>query len=109
MRIIAMPEYTSLQLYMRNRRITQRSVAEKLGLNEKTFSQRLRFDVLTVQELQEICRVLDVPASRFLTDYSSDKMIEVSALERELVQVFREFSDEQQETVLRIVKDIKEF
>lgn len=103
-----MPE-TPLQIYMRNRRITQRSLAERLGVNEKTFSLHMPYNVLTVQELQDICAVLDVPASRFITDYSADKTIEVSDLERKLVQVFREFSEEKQQKVLQIIKELKDF
>lgn len=103
-----MPE-TPLQIYMRNRRITQRSVAERLGMNEKTLSLHMPYDVLTVQELQDICAVLGVPASRFITDYSADKTIEVSDLERKLVQVFREFSEEKQQKVLQIIKELKDF
>ncbi len=102
-------DWEKLKNLLKNRKMTQRQLAERLGVNEKTLNRRLQDDLITVTELLEILKILDYPVGRFLVDYDSDKLVEVDAREKELLRLFREFSEEQQVTVLRIVKELKSF
>lgn len=102
-------DWERLKNLLKNQGMTQRQLAERLGINEKTLSDRLNRDLITVTELLEILKVLEYPVGRFLVDYDADKLVEIDARERELLKLFREFSEEQREKVLRMLEIMKGF
>lgn len=76
-------------------------------MSEKTLSDKLNKNNMTLDELETICKELGVPASMFLTDYSADKMIEVSELEREIIRLIRDMPDDRKEKILNVIKEIQ--
>lgn len=61
------PAIEAIQTYLDQQGISQSELARRLGWGRMVVQRRLSGDAdLTVVELEEIARVLDVPVTRFL-------------------------------------------
>jgi len=97
-----------LKWLIKNKGFSQRDIAVELGVPESTMSHWTTTDYPPLDQIESICRILQIPVSRFFAE-DSDQYVEVSLQEQELLKVFNTFSDEQKEKLLEVVDILKGF
>jgi transcriptional regulator with XRE-family HTH domain len=97
-----------LKWLIKNKGFSQREIAAELGVPESTLSDWTVKDYPSLEHIEAVCRVLQIPVSRFFAE-DSDQYVEVSLQEQELLKVFNTFSDEQKEKLLEVVDILKGF
>jgi len=61
-----------------------------------------------VELIEAICRILNIPLSRFFTDLDNDSTVEITPREARLIKIFNEFPEKKREAVLRILERMLE-
>jgi len=97
-----------LKWLIKNKGFSQRDIAVELGVPESNMSYWTTTDYPPLDQIESICRILQIPVSRFFAE-DSDQYVEVSPQEQELLKVFNAFSDEQKEKLLKLIEVLKEW
>ncbi|PKL17923.1 MAG: hypothetical protein CVV49_08495 [Spirochaetae bacterium HGW-Spirochaetae-5] len=97
-----------LKWLIKNKGFSQRDIAADLGVPESTMSHWTTTDYPPLDQIESICKILQIPVSRFFAE-DSDSYVEVSPEEMELLKVFGEFSEEQREKLLEVIDILKGF
>lgn len=73
---------------------------------ESTVSEWTAKEFPPMEAIVSVCRVLEIPVSRFFAE-DSDQFVEVSAEEMQLLKAYGEFPEERRRELLRIVEILK--
>lgn len=98
-----------LKWLIKNKGFFQKDIAAALNVPENTLSDWTAKEFPPLERIEAVCSVLQIPVSRFFIDPDNDLSIEPTARESELLRIFNDFSEEQQEKVLRMLELMKEF
>jgi transcriptional regulator with XRE-family HTH domain len=61
-----------------------------------------------VELIEAICRIFNIPLSRFFTDLDNDSTVDITPREARLIKIFNEFPEKKSEVVLRILERMLE-
>jgi len=97
-----------LKWLIKNKGLSQRDVAQRLNVPETTLSGWTLNEYPPLDAIESVCRVLQIPVSRFFAE-DSDSYVEVSPEEMQLLKAFGEFPEERRKELLRIIEMLKKW
>jgi len=97
-----------LKWLIKNKGFSQREIALSLDVPESTLSDWTSLEYPSLESIESICVILQIPLSRFFAE-DSDSFVEVSAEEMQLLMAFGEFSEERKIEILKVIDILKGF